>query len=88
MDEDSYRDEQLVELYDSDNAARDDHEYYRILADTVEANKILDFGCGHRAPDSSPGNAMACGHRCRSQRNDVGLRAPSARVRGRHLDRR
>ncbi len=46
MDEDSYRDEQLVELYDSDNAARDDHHYYRTLADTVEANKILDFGCG------------------------------------------
>ncbi len=46
MDEDSYRDEQLVELYDSDNAARNDHEYYRILADAVEANKILDFGCG------------------------------------------
>ncbi len=46
MDKDSYRDEQLVELYDSDNAARDDHGYYRTLADTVEANKILDFGCG------------------------------------------
>ncbi len=46
MDEDSYRDEQLVELYDSDNAACDDHEYYRTLADTVEAIKILDFGCG------------------------------------------
>jgi len=46
MNEDSYRDEQLVELYDSDNAAREDHEYYRTLADAVEANKILDFGCG------------------------------------------
>ncbi len=39
MDEDSYRDEQLVELYDSDNAARDDHQYYRTLADTVEATR-------------------------------------------------
>ncbi len=46
MDEDAYRDEQLVELYDTDNAARKDHEYYRTLADAVEANKILDFGCG------------------------------------------
>jgi SAM-dependent methyltransferase len=46
MDEDPYRDEQLVELYDTDNAARDDHEYYRALADAVHANKIIDFGCG------------------------------------------
>ncbi|MET3808075.1 SAM-dependent methyltransferase [Nakamurella sp. UYEF19] len=46
MDEDSYRDEQLVELYDSDNATRDDHEYYLTLANTVRATKILDFGCG------------------------------------------
>jgi 2-polyprenyl-3-methyl-5-hydroxy-6-metoxy-1,4-benzoquinol methylase len=46
MDEDPYRDEELVELYDSDNAPRDDHEYYRSLADAVEANKIIDFGCG------------------------------------------
>lgn len=44
--EDPYRDERLVELYDSDNAARDDHEYYRSLADTIGANKIIDFGCG------------------------------------------
>ena len=46
MDDDSYRDKQLVELYDTDNDAREDHEFYRTLADTVEANKILDFGCG------------------------------------------
>lgn len=46
MDEDPYRDEQLVELYDTDNAGREDHEYYRTLAEAVEAKKILDFGCG------------------------------------------
>ena len=46
MDEDPYRDEQLVELYDTDNAARDDHQYYRALADAVGADKIIDFGCG------------------------------------------
>lgn len=46
MDEDPYRDEQLVELYDNDNAGREDHEYYRALADAVHANKIIDFGCG------------------------------------------
>jgi 2-polyprenyl-3-methyl-5-hydroxy-6-metoxy-1,4-benzoquinol methylase len=44
--EDPYRHERLVELYDSDNAARDDHEYYRYLADTIGASKIIDFGCG------------------------------------------
>jgi SAM-dependent methyltransferase len=46
MAEDPYRDEQLVELYDIDNAAGDDHAYYRALADTIEATKIIDFGCG------------------------------------------
>jgi SAM-dependent methyltransferase len=43
---DPYRDEQLVELYDGDNAPGDDHEYYLALADEVAAGKILDFGCG------------------------------------------
>jgi SAM-dependent methyltransferase len=46
MAEDPYRDEQLVELYDTDNAAGADHEYYRALADAIEATKIIDFGCG------------------------------------------
>ncbi len=43
---DPYRDQRLVELYDSDNAAGDDHEYYRALADALAARKIIDFGCG------------------------------------------
>lgn len=46
VSDDPYRDEQLVELYDIDNAARDDHAYYRDLADTMGATKIIDFGCG------------------------------------------
>ncbi|WP_132286140.1 bifunctional 2-polyprenyl-6-hydroxyphenol methylase/3-demethylubiquinol 3-O-methyltransferase UbiG [Kribbella sp. VKM Ac-2568] len=46
MAEDPYRDERLVQLYDLDNAAGDDHVYYRALADEIEAKKILDFGCG------------------------------------------
>ncbi len=46
MTEDPYRDEQLVELYDADNAAGDDHAYYRTLAETLTAKKIIDFGCG------------------------------------------
>ncbi len=46
MAQDPYRDEQLVELYDTDNAASDDHEYYRALADATQATKIIDLGCG------------------------------------------
>ena len=46
MTGDPYGDDRLVQLYDSDNAARKDHEYYRSLADTIVATKIIDFGCG------------------------------------------
>jgi SAM-dependent methyltransferase len=46
MAEDTYRDEQLMELYDLDNAPSDDHGYYRSLADAIEARKIIDLGCG------------------------------------------
>ncbi|HEX3786238.1 MAG TPA: class I SAM-dependent methyltransferase [Pseudonocardiaceae bacterium] len=46
MAEDPYRDEQLVELYNTDNAPGDDHAYYRDLAAAIEAKKIIDFGCG------------------------------------------
>lgn len=46
MAEDPYRDEQLVELYDLDNPARDDPAYYRAVADEIPATKIIDFGCG------------------------------------------
>lgn len=44
MPTDPYRDEQLVELYDIDNAPGDDHTYYRSLADAIEAKKIIDLG--------------------------------------------
>ncbi|MEU4195836.1 class I SAM-dependent methyltransferase [Kribbella sp. NPDC026611] len=43
---DPYGDEQLVELYDLDNPDGDDHAYYRALADSLDARKILDLGCG------------------------------------------
>jgi 2-polyprenyl-3-methyl-5-hydroxy-6-metoxy-1,4-benzoquinol methylase len=43
---DPYGDEQLVELYDLDNEPGDDHAYYLALADELEAEKILDLGCG------------------------------------------
>jgi SAM-dependent methyltransferase len=43
---DPYGDEQLVELYDGDNPPGDDTDYYRGLADKLDARKILDLGCG------------------------------------------
>ncbi|MGC4939780.1 class I SAM-dependent methyltransferase [Kribbella sp. DT2] len=46
MPDDPYGDEQLVELYDADNEPRDDHAYYRSLADQVGATTIIDLGCG------------------------------------------
>ncbi|GAA3134526.1 2-polyprenyl-3-methyl-5-hydroxy-6-metoxy-1,4-benzoquinol methylase [Kribbella aluminosa] len=44
MTGDPYGDEQLVQLYDLDNPAGEDHEYYRALAERTA--KVLDFGCG------------------------------------------
>ncbi|NUR96373.1 MAG: methyltransferase domain-containing protein [Kribbellaceae bacterium] len=44
MTDDPYGDEQLVQLYDLDNPAGEDHAYYRALA--ADAPKVLDFGCG------------------------------------------
>ncbi len=43
---DPYGDEKLVELYDLDNPDGDDHAYFRALADSLDARKILDLGCG------------------------------------------
>jgi 2-polyprenyl-3-methyl-5-hydroxy-6-metoxy-1,4-benzoquinol methylase len=44
--DDPYRDMGLVELYDIDNPAVEDHAYYRALADEVDARSIVDLGCG------------------------------------------
>ncbi|HEY3555885.1 MAG TPA: methyltransferase domain-containing protein [Kribbella sp.] len=44
MTDDPYGDEQLVELYDLDNPAGEDHKYYLGLAGS--ARKVVDFGCG------------------------------------------
>jgi ubiquinone/menaquinone biosynthesis C-methylase UbiE len=44
--DDPYRDAQLVELYDLDNPDGEDHSYYRALADEIEAESIIDLGCG------------------------------------------
>ena len=46
MLDDPYRDADLVELYDLDNPAVDDHAYYRALADEIDARAIVDLGCG------------------------------------------
>ncbi|MFC9691715.1 class I SAM-dependent methyltransferase [Kribbella sp. NPDC056951] len=43
---DPYGDEKLVELYDLDNPDGDDHAYFRALADSLDARKIVDLGCG------------------------------------------
>lgn len=43
---DPYGDEELVELYDVDNPAGDDHDYFRRLAGTIGATKVVDLGCG------------------------------------------
>jgi SAM-dependent methyltransferase len=44
--DDPYGDEDLVALYDIDNPAGEDHEYYRKLADDIGARTIIDLGCG------------------------------------------
>jgi SAM-dependent methyltransferase len=44
--DDPYRDADLVELYDLDNPAGEDHAYYRALADELDARSIIDLGCG------------------------------------------
>lgn len=39
-------DPRLVELYDLDNPDGPDHDYFRALADQLEAQTIVDLGCG------------------------------------------
>jgi SAM-dependent methyltransferase len=46
VNDDPYRDRDLVELYDLDNPGGDAHGHYRALADEIEARSIVDLGCG------------------------------------------
>lgn len=46
MTADPYGDERLVGLYDGDNGAGDDHDYFLSLANEIAARKVVDFGCG------------------------------------------
>ncbi|MBO3102318.1 class I SAM-dependent methyltransferase [Cellulomonas fengjieae] len=39
-------DARLVDLYDEDNPDGPDHDYFRSLADQLDARSILDLGCG------------------------------------------
>ncbi|WP_293695969.1 class I SAM-dependent methyltransferase [uncultured Agrococcus sp.] len=39
-------DPRIVDLYDGDNPDGPDHDYYRSLADELDAASILDIGCG------------------------------------------
>lgn len=43
---DPYRDPRLVELYDVDNPDGPDHDFYRALADRLDARTVIDLGCG------------------------------------------
>ncbi|QTX05648.1 class I SAM-dependent methyltransferase [Agromyces archimandritae] len=42
----AYDDPRLVDLYDGDNPDGDDHAFYRGLAESIDAHRILDLGCG------------------------------------------
>lgn len=39
-------DHRLVQLYDTDNPDGPDHDYFRALADDLDARKVVDLGCG------------------------------------------
>ncbi|WP_159616337.1 class I SAM-dependent methyltransferase [Arthrobacter zhaoguopingii] len=39
-------DPRLVRLYDTDNPGGADHDFFRTLADEVDARSIVDLGCG------------------------------------------
>lgn len=43
---DPYADPDLVALYDLDNPDGIDHAFYRALADSLDARRIIDLGCG------------------------------------------
>jgi SAM-dependent methyltransferase len=42
----TYDDHRLAAIYDADNPAADDHDYFRALADRLGAERIVDLGCG------------------------------------------
>jgi SAM-dependent methyltransferase len=44
--DDPYRDRDLVALYDLDNPGGADHRWYAALADSLDARRIVDLGCG------------------------------------------
>jgi SAM-dependent methyltransferase len=46
MTADPYGDERLVGLYDEDNGAGEDHDYFLELAAELGAAKVVDLGCG------------------------------------------
>ncbi|WP_028474257.1 class I SAM-dependent methyltransferase [Nocardioides alkalitolerans] len=39
-------DRRLVDLYDEDNPDGPDHDFYRALADELDAHAVVDLGCG------------------------------------------
>lgn len=43
---DPFGDPRLVALYDEDNPAGEDHDFFRPLADEIGARRVADLGCG------------------------------------------
>lgn len=46
MSPDPYSDPELIALYDIDNPDGPDHDHYRHLADDIQAETVIDLGCG------------------------------------------
>ncbi|HEY9293657.1 MAG TPA: class I SAM-dependent methyltransferase [Microlunatus sp.] len=46
MNDDPFGDRRLAALYDVDNPPGEDHEYFRGVADRIDARHIVDLGCG------------------------------------------
>lgn len=42
----AYNDPRLAAIYDADNPDGPDHDYFRALADRIDAKRIVDLGCG------------------------------------------
>lgn len=42
----TYDDRRLAAIYDGDNPAGPDHDYFRAVADSIQATQIVDLGCG------------------------------------------
>jgi SAM-dependent methyltransferase len=84
-------DPRLVDLYDEDNPDGPDHDYYRGLADSVEARSVLDLGCGTgllTVTFSQPGRSVVGVDPSAAMLDVARKRAHGSRVRWVHGDSR